>query len=245
MPYIAGIVVMGISIYCAVHAVRTGRPLYWLFIILGFPLLGSLVYMVSEIAPSFAGNRARKAMGDFKTNLDPDRNYRMLVEQLETADTAENKRALAEELVRLGRPGEAITLYEDALQGVYKDDPVMMVGLARAQFAANEFAHAGETLERLKAANPKFESADAHLLYARCLEGQGRLADARLEYDAVARYFLGAEAKCRYALLLEFLGEPAEARVLFKEVVRGLDKAGRAFIRDQREWYDLAKRKLG
>jgi hypothetical protein len=121
----------------------------------------------------------------------------------------------------------------------------MMHGLARAYFAADDFVNCAQTLEALKAANPKFESADAHLLYARTLEGQGRRDEGLHEYEAVSRYFAGAEARCRYALLLRQAGRGQEARQLFEEVVRAVDKTGGPFKRAQREWYDIAKRNLG
>jgi hypothetical protein len=70
------------------------------------------------------------------------------------------------------------------------------------------------------------------------------VAEAKSEYEALVRYFPGAEARCRYALMLQGQGEAAAACAVFQEVVRALDKAGRRFIRDQREWYDLAKQQL-
>ena len=35
-----------LAIICAIHVVRSGQPLYWLFILFSFPLLGSLVYFL-------------------------------------------------------------------------------------------------------------------------------------------------------------------------------------------------------
>lgn len=32
-----------LALICAVHAIRTRQNMYWLFILFGFPLLGSLV----------------------------------------------------------------------------------------------------------------------------------------------------------------------------------------------------------
>jgi hypothetical protein len=33
-----------IALICAIHAVRSGQPLYWLFVLFAFALLGSAVY---------------------------------------------------------------------------------------------------------------------------------------------------------------------------------------------------------
>jgi hypothetical protein len=245
MPIIIGLE-LAVQLLCIVHVARTGRPYYWIYIVLFAPVVGCLAYFIAEILPELLGTRgARQAVGNARRAFDPERDYRTLAERLDTADTAENRKALAEEALRLGKTEQAIMLYKTALTGVHKDDPSLMHGLARAFFAGGDFVASAQTLEALKAANPKFESGDAHLLYARSLEGQGRRDEALGEYEAVARYFAGAEARCRYALLLQQNGQTQPARQLFTEVVRAVDKAGGPFKRAQREWYDIAKRHLG
>jgi hypothetical protein len=123
---------LGLQMLCAAHVVRTHRPYYWIFIILAFPLLGSIAYAVAEILPEFL--HSKQARNVVKL-IDPDRDYRTLVEQLDTADTADNRRALAEECLRRGEAERAVLLYEASLTGAHKDDPTLMFGLARALFA--------------------------------------------------------------------------------------------------------------
>jgi hypothetical protein len=244
MPIIA---VAGYLVQLALilHVVRSGRSYYWIYILLLAPGLGGLAYFIAEILPEMLGTRgARQAMVNAKRTFDPEGAYRALAEDLDTADTVENRRRLAEECLRLGKVEQAVTLYKTALTGIHKDDANLMHGLARSYFAAGDFANCAQTLEALKAANPRYESADAHLLYARALEGQGRRDEALHEYEAVSRYFAGAEARCRYALLLRRTGHAQQAKQLFQEVVRAVDKAGGPFKRAQREWYDIAKQNL-
>ncbi|MGH6961584.1 MAG: tetratricopeptide repeat protein [Dongiaceae bacterium] len=244
MPIIA---VAGYVVQLALilHVVRSGRPYYWIYILLFAPGLGGLAYFIAEILPEMLGTRgARQAMANARQTFNPEGDYRALAEELDTADTVENRRRLAEECLRLGKIEQAITLYKTALTGIHKDDPNLMHGLARAYYAGGDFVNCTQTLEALKAANPKFESADAHLLCARALEGQGRRDEALREYEAVARYFAGAEARCRHALLLRQAGHAQQARQLFEEIVRAVDKTGGPFKRAQREWYDIAKQNL-
>lgn len=245
MPIIILVAEVGMQIMCAIHVARTGRDRYWIWIILAFPLVGCLAYFVAEMLPELLGTRgARQAVSNARRAFDPERDYRALAEELDTADTVENRRALAAECLRLGKIEQAIALYKTALTGLHKDDPHLLHGLARAYLAAGDFVGCTQTLEALKAANPRFESADAHLLYARALEGQGRRDEALREYEAVSRYFAGAEARCRYALLLRQAGHAQQAKQLFEEIVRAVDKTGGPFKRAQREWYDIAKRNL-
>jgi len=73
MPLL-GILHMMIAIGLAVHAMRTGRPQYWLFILLFVPALGSIAYVVFELLPELArSRRAQKVTNDIGDIVDPDR----------------------------------------------------------------------------------------------------------------------------------------------------------------------------
>jgi len=45
-----------LQVICAVHAVKTGRRLTWVFIICVFPLIGCTVYFITEMIPDFMEN---------------------------------------------------------------------------------------------------------------------------------------------------------------------------------------------
>lgn len=244
MPIVA-LAILLLQAGCCVHVVRTRREFYWLFIIMMFPLLGCGIYFATVILPELRdGRAARQAAGSLQRMIDPDRDLRQVNEDLETADTVENRKALAEEHMRRGDLADAIRVYQSALTGIHRDDPAILMGLARAQFGSGDAAGCIATLNRLTAANPRFNSADGHLLYARALEAQQRVTDALNAYHAVVAYYPGGEAKCRYALLLQRQGHHAEAKALFQDVVRGFEKAKPFQPAGQREWYDLARQNL-
>ena len=89
-----------------------------------------------------------------------------------------------------------------------------------------------------------YQSADAHLFYARALEESGRTDDALYEYQAVADYYPGAEARVRYGLLLSKAGRTDEAKAAFREVLIGLKRAPKYVRRVQAEWIALAEKAL-
>lgn len=243
MPYLLGGLVLAWQVACGIHVVRTGRQLYWLWIIIIAPFLGSLIYTLVEMGPEIMRSRqAAVASEKARDIIDPDRRLRALMDELDTVETAQNKHAVAEEYMRRNEPQKALPLLQSAASGLYSDDPMILMTLAQAQFGCGRFQEATATLEHLKEKNPKFENADGHLLFARSLEAQGRSDEAGAEYAAVANYYPGAEARVRYGLFLQQQGDHNQAKRVFQEVVRSLDKAGKVFIRDQREWYDIAKR---
>ena len=58
MPYLIGIATIILQIVLAVHAVRTGRPFIWVFLILIFPLMGSAIYIIAELIPEWERSNA-------------------------------------------------------------------------------------------------------------------------------------------------------------------------------------------
>ena len=116
-----------------------------------------------------------------------------------------------------------------------------MLGLATAQFGHEQFADARETLGSLIEKNPDFKSPDGYLLYARATEACGDDDKALEEYETVAAYFAGAEARLRYGLILERLGNDQDALTEYAEIVSTADLAPRHYRKAQREWINQAK----
>ncbi|HEU0297210.1 MAG TPA: hypothetical protein VFR47_31000 [Anaerolineales bacterium] len=53
MTYLVAIGTIILQIVLAVHVVRTRRPFIWIFLILIFPLLGSVIYIIAELIPEW------------------------------------------------------------------------------------------------------------------------------------------------------------------------------------------------
>ena len=193
-----------------VHVIKTGRNSLWIWAIALLPPAGPIAYVVVEILPDLLGGRAaRRAKAGVQRMIDPDRDLRRASAEVEISGNVDARRRLAEELLERGQFARAIEVYQGGLQGIFEHDPTLLLGLARAQFASQDFAAARASLERLMQHNSEFKSADAGLLYARTLEAQDALDEAEREYAAVAPGFPGAEARLRYALLLKRRGKLA------------------------------------
>jgi len=242
MP-IAAILTTALTLFAIVHLFRTGRPMFWLFVILMVPVVGPLAYLIVEVLPSFNHNpAARKALSRARKAIDPNRGVRegsLNYERSQNVDTASK---LAAELTKAGRHEEAIRVCTEARTGLFEDDPKILLALANAQSAAGLHTEAIATLDYLREKNPGFRSADGHLLYARALEESGATARALEEYAALANYYPGAEARVRQAMLYKKLGDKSRADQLFAALLKDARLAPKHFRRAEREWIELAER---
>jgi hypothetical protein len=231
--------------FCIYHCTQTGRTQPWLYIIMLVPGIGPAAYVLFEIFPDMANTRrGRRVFTDVRTILDPDREYRERQAEVELSGTPAAKVALAEECARKGMNDDAIRLYRSALTGIHADDPAMLLGLARMQIGGCDYSGCQQTLDLLREKNPTFDSADGHLIYARALEGQNKITEATIEYEALVGYYPGYEAKSRYGLFQQKLGNIEKARSIFEGVVKSYKQLPRHAQQLNREWYEVARRNV-
>ena len=233
---------IALMIGCIVHAVRTGRVFPWIYIIIFIPLFGSLIYLAMAVLPDLLRSRGAQRFRIGATRaMNPNKDFHAARRDVEVIGSVDAKRSLAEQLIQRGQLGEAIELYRNALQGQFKDDPALLLGLARALFLNGDGAGAQAALDELQKSDPGFISQDAHLIYARSLELQHKDAEAAEEYARLVPYFSGEEARARYGQLLDRLGRHEEARAMFAQILKNLDGAPRRYRSAQSDWYSIAR----
>lgn len=243
--YLITILSIAIQAGFIVHVIKTGRNMLWILAIGLLPLVGCIAYTVVEILPQALGGRtARRAQSGVRRMLDPDRELRQASAEVEISGNVDARRRLAEELFERSQYDSAIDIYQGGLKGVFEHDPTLLLGLARAHFAKQDFAAARAALERLMQHNPDFKSADAQLLYARALEAQDALDEAERAYAALAPGYPGAEARLRYGLLLKRRGKLPEARRVLKDLLDGAKLGPAHYRRAQAEWLERARREF-
>ena len=226
------------------HVFKTGRPYWWAYVILGFPVVGCIIYYFVEVFPGSrehrAANRATRELG---RALDPAWELRRCREAVEISPTVQNRVALAEELLRHERTQEAVELYRAARTGPYASDPQLGFGLASACLAHGERAEALTLLDEIAAKHLSFRTDAVALLRARVLEALGQGEAALAQYERAVETYVGLEAKVRYGQLLKKLGHANHAQSVFHEVVVHA-KRFRIAHEEERAWVEIARRAL-
>jgi len=237
-----------ISLGMIVHCIKTGRNTIWVYVLvvlMSMPFVGAAVYAGVEILPELLRSRtSRRAMRGIRTTLDPEGDLRRAENAMKVTGDVASRQRYADELVRLGRAAEAVTIYKNCLTGVFADDPKLLLGFAHAQFAADDVAGARQTLDELIRKNPEFKSPDGHLLYARSLEAEGNAEKALSEYATLAEYYPGAEATVRYAMLLKRSGQEQLAQQTLQALLERARYAPGHYRKAQQEWLDEAQKAL-
>jgi len=244
MP-ILGAVVLLIQLCFAYHALRSGRAYWWLFVIMGFPVLGCLLYYFVEVFPNTRESvKAEKAVRALVKSFDPDQSLRERVANLEDCGSVENRIALARSCSERGMHAEAAGLYRSCLAGIHLDDPEIRYRLAAALLRAGDFQGAHEAAVALQRSHAKHRSEDVRLVAARALEGLGRFDDALAAYRILADTYAGEEGRFRYAALLARMGKRGEAGEIFRRMLRNAERMPEQYRELQREWLAAAREQL-
>jgi len=242
---IIGVLSVVVQLMCAIHVIRSGRNSLWLMAIVFFSLLGCFAYFCFEIMPNLGMNRTmRMARARAAHRIDPERELRNARDLLATADTADAHRRMGEALGGLGRHGEAVAAYREALGRTRGTDRGLLTRLALAQLEAGDAAAALATVDAIPAGTTVGDYDRIAFVRARTLEALGRNADALAIYADIITRLPGDEARCRYAALLLAMGDRSGATAVLAEV----EQRARRLSLDQRvadaEMYNWARDKL-
>ncbi len=227
------------------HIIKTGRNTTWIWVVTMLPVAGSIAYFVVELLPGFMNTRvAKSTTRQAKKAVNPNGSLKDAARNYNISDTVENTVALADELVAKNMNEEAVKLYRGCLKGTFQYDPAIMTKLAFALFDCGDFKGSLECLDDLIEHNPDFKHADAHLLYARCLDELNETEAAIHEYETLASYYPGPEANYRFALMLINLDRSDEAREYLEQILKRADESAAHYSTLHAEWLSKTKNLL-
>lgn len=229
------------AIFCAVHAVRTRQPFYWLFVLFAFPLLGSLVYFFAIYLPNSRLNRgAVRAVSVAARAIDPGRAVRDARLLLEDTPTAQNQMRLAAALLENGAAEEAAEQYDACLKGPFASDLEIRFGAARALVECRRYADALVHLQLTRSTNAHFRADEIALLFGRAYAGESRHTEAHSEFEAAVARHGTFEALAEYEIYVLGVGDRARAATLQSTI----DKITQRWSRGTRDLNDPVMRKL-
>jgi hypothetical protein len=232
------------SLLCGIHVLRTGREMFWLWLMVIGPIIAPAFYFFAVLAPEWMGGRTARGVGKAaRQALDPERDYRNAKTALEDTPTIGNRMRLANAAEALDRWSEAEAQWADAAAQSPEDSAVLM-GHARALLQLQRWQEALTCLEQLKALGREGETPQATLAFARAYDGLGRNEEADAAYRAAADRVPGLEAGGRYVAFMAKVGRREDAEIGLAELDRRLAKIAGPLRAEARSWRDMAARAL-
>lgn len=223
MPFIGIGLHILVALFFAVHAVRTGREIYWLLILFMFPLLGSIVYFIAVYLPDTRlQHTVRKTVSAATKSLDPGRDLREAQHAYDLTPTAQNQMRLAAALLEAGATAQAAEHYESCLKGPFATDPEIRLGAANARLQSGHSAAAIELLEAIRAENSDYRAEQVSLLLAQAYGHAGRTQDAKAEFTSAIARFGSFEVRAEYALWALSAGDRDSAKAQYREIAHSI-----------------------
>ena len=241
MPFVGLGLHIFVAIFFAVHAVRTGRELYWLIILFSFPLFGSIVYFLVVYLPHSRLDRGlRKATVTALKSLDPGRELRDAQHVFDLTPTAQNQMRLANACLENGDIPQAVQHFDRCLQGPFAADAEIGFGAARSKLEYNQAHAAVQLLKTIQQQSPTFRPEQVSLLLAQALDADGKKDEARNEFMAAVARFGSIESRAEYAIWAARVGEAETAERLHGE----LQHAQKHFTKHARSLHQPLLRRL-
>jgi hypothetical protein len=221
MPFVGLGLHFLVALFFAVHAVRTGREMYWLIILFSFPLLGSIAYFFAVYLPqSRLESGVNKVARSAIQILDPERELREAESAFELSPSAQNQWRLAAALLARGQGSDANRHFDALLRGPLGHDPELRFAAADAKVRCGEAAQAMEVMRQVREARPEFRPEQVSLLLARALAAAGRTEQAREEFAQALKRFGTVETRAAYAIFSAQSGDLSTAQSLRQEIER-------------------------
>ena len=233
-------VTIGLQAICAIHCMRKGNQNKWLWLIIFLPIVGSLIYIFSEM---FTGNEIQKVQSGMGIVFFPSGKIKKLESNLRFSETFANKLALADAYLEAKQIEKAIELYESCLTQNFAEHEYASIKLIYAYSEVKQYdgiVAIGKNIYGL----PQFARSRAHMLYAIALSETGKNEEAEKEFRLLKGRFSNYESRYQYGEFLIRMNRTDDAKKIFEEILSESVHLSPREKGSNREWFDNAKREL-
>jgi hypothetical protein len=234
--------IIALQVFCAVHSYRRGTLNRWIFLIIFLPVIGSIIYIYSEILSNRGGGFKSRTFSPVKVKSSP-ANIKKLEEQLHFTDTFANKVKLADAYLAAGDTDKAIDLYKASLTGAFAENEHVMGQLIVAYFEQQRYDEVIPLAKKLRHLQ-QFVRSKSHLLYALSLEETGNLEEAEKEFRSMKGRYSYFEQRYQYGLFLMRTDRNEDAAGVFLEMVNEEPHLGQVEKKANRTWFLKAREEL-
>ena len=208
-----------IAVFFAIHAMRQGREMYWLWVLFVFPFLGSLVYFFAVYLPnSRLENALRSGSSEALKLLNPGKNLRDAERAYDLTPSVGNQMRVASALLAAGKTAQAIRTFDACLERASANDLDLRIEAAKAKIEGDQAEQAITLLRDVRRQNDAYRVQEVTLLSARALANAGQDSAAGQQFEYLYKNFGAIEVKVEYAIWLLSRKKTAQANEVKTEI---------------------------
>lgn len=175
--------IVALQAFCIYHAYKTNRPYYWYFLIFFIPVLGSIIYIITQV---YNKRDADKIQNEITSIINPTKKIRDLEKRLKFSDTYTNRIELADAHVSNGDMPNAITNYTHTLNDTDQNDLYARQQLILCYFQLKDYVGVVEHAEKIMN-KPEFVGSKQQFCYGLALKELGKPDKAEAQLKQIDR----------------------------------------------------------
>jgi hypothetical protein len=152
--------ILGLNIFCVIHMLRRGTLHRWIWMVIFLPVIGSLIYIYSEV---LSNRRVSTPKIDIGAVINPGGKIKKLEDELRFTDTFANKIKLADAYLAAGYTDKALELYQSSLTGAFAENEHVMAQLMVAYYEQERYDEVIQLAKKLYK-QPQFARSN-HISY--------------------------------------------------------------------------------
>lgn len=214
------------QIFCLYHAFTKKKEMYWYFIIIFLPMIGTLAYLYVHFFTKSTISNVTDTIESIKGKMDKNYEIEKLLNQAKYTDTISNKIRLADAYASKQQYGQAIALYNSCLKGYNADDLPTLEKLMVAYYFSDDFENTIKIGNQLNT-NPLFKNSESRITYAWSLYFDGQEEKAEEVFKAMDIRYGNYVHRTEFAKFLIDLGRAKEALGILQtleEEIDGMDR---------------------
>jgi len=219
--------------FCIYHLIKNRNHYYWIFLIIFIPLIGSIIYIITQV---YSKQDVEKVQSDLTSIINPTKKVKDLEKQLKFSETFQNKVNLADALVEIGDFANAVTHYENSLEGTFKNDFYVIQNLIVCYSKLENFEQVIAFAEKIKEHN-EFKKSHTQFLYGLAFEEVEKFDEAETQLKQIDIRYSNYNERLVFAKFLIRRGKTSEAKEVLDEISMESQNMNKNTKRDYRSTF--------
>jgi hypothetical protein len=206
--------VVALQSYCIYHAYKNQKPYYWYFLIFFIPVLGSLIYIITQV---YNQNDAEKIQDEITSTINSTRKIKDLEKRVGFSDTYTNRIDLADAYVQNKDIPNAILNYKKTLEDTVQEDFYSRQQLVLCNFQLKDYLGVLEHAEVIKN-KLEFIGSKQQFCFGLALKELDRLEEAEVQLKQIDRPYSNYAERLELAKIFIETNRQIEGEDLLNEI---------------------------